>query len=121
MRARIGDIDTNHHVNNVALAAWYVDAVAALHLDPAHARGGPATPLGPTAIDVEYPAEVTYPGVYTVGVAVTGIERGMARYACGLFQGDDCVGLADLEGPAAGLFVPVIAGGCAPAPTSGGG
>lgn len=100
LRARISDVDTNHHVNNVALAAWYVDAVAALHLE---AGGGPPTPPGPTAIDVQYPAEVTYPSVHTVGVAVTGTERGLARYACGLFRGDDCVGLADLQGPAAGL------------------
>lgn len=106
LRARIGDIDTNHHANNVALAAWYADALASLHLDPTYAAGGPALPSCPTAVDVQYPAEITFPGTYTVGVNVEGVEHGIAHYACGLFRGDDCVGLADLEGPAAGLLHP---------------
>lgn len=97
---RVGDIDTNRHANNVALMWWYADAVAELQLD-AFGRpvGGPPPELTPTRWTVRYIAEVTYPGTYDVRVHVS--EDGdETHYACGLFDGERCVGLADAVGPA---------------------
>ena len=46
VRARFGDLDTNRHVNNVALAGWYLDALAELHLDVlGYPTGGPLDSL----------------------------------------------------------------------------
>ena len=101
LRARLGDIDTNRHGNNVAVLSWYVDAVAAWQLDVLGATpGGPPPELTPVTASVQYVAEVAYPGDYRVGVRPR-VEGDVVHYACGLFAGDRCVGLADLVGPAA--------------------
>jgi acyl-CoA thioester hydrolase len=104
LRARIGDIDTNRHVNNVALIGWYAQGVAALHdevLTPGW--GGPSPALAPTGYRVRYVAEVGYPADYELGVAVLGQGTDDAgeptvHYGLGVFLGERCVGLADATG-----------------------
>ncbi|MDL5158207.1 acyl-ACP thioesterase domain-containing protein [Actinomycetospora termitidis] len=111
LRARVGDIDTNRHVNNVALVSWYADGVAALHdelLTPGW--GGPSPELAPSSFRVQYVAEVGYPAEYEIGVAVLGVDAGTGdaaersstretvTYGLGVFLGDRCVGLADATG-----------------------
>jgi acyl-CoA thioester hydrolase len=41
---------------------------------------------------------VHYPGIYQLRVAVVGIDDHVVRYACGLFDGPKCVGLAEAAG-----------------------
>jgi acyl-CoA thioester hydrolase len=99
LRARIGDIDTNRHVNNVVLMSWYAEGVAALHdeiLTPGW--GGPAPEIAPTVYRVQYVAEVGYPAEYEIGVAVLGQDAERVHYGLGVFLGEDCVGLADATG-----------------------
>ena len=104
LRARIGDIDTNRHVNNVALISWYADGVAALHDDIlTPGWGGPSPEIAPTGYRVQYVAEVGYPAEYEIGVAVLGQEvdaegHPTVHYGIGVFLGDRCVGLADAVG-----------------------
>ena len=99
VRARFGDLDTNRHVNNVALAGWYLDALAELHLDVlGYPIGGPLDGLAPSTLRVQYLGEVHYPGIYQLRVAVLGIDDDVVRYACGLFDGPTCVGLAEAVG-----------------------
>jgi acyl-CoA thioester hydrolase len=99
MRARFGDLDTNRHVNNVRLATWYLDGLAELHLDVlGYPTGGPLDGLAPSTLCVQYLGEVHYPGIYQLRVAVTGIEDGVVHYACGLFDGPRCVGVAEAVG-----------------------
>ncbi|MDD7964490.1 acyl-CoA thioesterase [Actinomycetospora lemnae] len=112
---RIGDVDTNRHVNNVAVLSWYADAVASWQSarlgDP---DGGPPEDLAPVAWDVQYVDEVAHPRTYDVVLAVDReTERSGARpfdtapdglhYRAGVFAGERCVGLADGIG-AAGPF-----------------
>ncbi len=100
---RIGDVDTNRHVNNVAALSWYADAVAAWQSarlgDP---DGGPSEELAPTAWEVQYVAEIAHPRTYDVALAVDAAPDGLI-YRAGLFAGERCVGLADGFG-AAGWF-----------------
>lgn len=97
--ARLGDIDTNRHVNNVALLWWYADAIADWQLDQVgRPLGGPDPELAPRRWNIQYLAEVTYPGRYEVRLSVSEGPGGEDRYRCGLFAGDRCVGLADAEG-----------------------
>jgi len=100
---RIGDVDTNRHVNNVAALSWYADAVAAWQSarlgDP---DGGPPEELAPTAWEVQYVAEIAHPRTYDVALAVDAGPDGLI-YRAGLFAGERCVGLADGFG-AAGWF-----------------
>lgn len=99
IRTRFGDIDTNRHVNNVALAGWYLDALAELHLDVlGYPTGGPLDGLQPSSLAVQYLAEVHYPGIYQLRVGVLDIDDDTVRYACGLFDGPRCIGLAVAQG-----------------------
>jgi acyl-CoA thioester hydrolase len=105
LRARIGDIDTNRHVNNVALISWYADGVAALQDEVLTSGwGGPPPGIAPTEFRVSYVAEVGYPAEYEIGVAVLGQDPGAGdgaatvHYGLGVFLGDRCVGLADATG-----------------------
>jgi acyl-CoA thioester hydrolase len=101
---RIGDVDTNRHVNNVVLLSWYADAVAAWQSarlgDP---DGGPPEELAPHAWEVQYVDEVAHPRTYDVALAVDPAPGGGLHYRAGLFSGARCVGLADGFG-AAGPF-----------------
>lgn len=107
--ARVEDLDTNRHVNNVTLLTWYVEAVSGLATDLlGGAWGGPPPELAPFAYRAHYVAEVGYPGRYEVAVGVAGHDDDTVHYALGLFHDGGCVGLADATGrrgalPAAGL------------------
>lgn len=104
LRARVGDIDTNRHVNNVALLSWYADAVAALQDEILTCGwGGPPPGIAPHEFCVQYVAEVGYPAEYEIGVTV--LDHGTddagaptVHYGLGVFLGDRCVGLADATG-----------------------
>jgi acyl-CoA thioester hydrolase len=99
IRTRFGDIDTNRHVNNVALAGWYLDALAELHLDVlGYPSGGPLDGLQPSSLAVQYLAEVHYPGIYQLRVGVLDLDDETVGYACGLFDGPRCIGLAEARG-----------------------
>ncbi|MHA6780814.1 thioesterase family protein [Pseudonocardia saturnea] len=99
IRTRFGDIDTNRHVNNVALAGWYLDALAELHLDVlGYPSGGPLDGLQPSSLAVQYLAEVHYPGIYQLRVGVLDLDDDTVGYACGLFDGPRCIGLAEARG-----------------------
>ena len=60
--------------------------------------GGPLDGLAPSTLAVQYLGEVHYPGIYQLRVAVLGIDDDVVRYACGLFDGPKCVGLAEAAG-----------------------
>ena len=60
--------------------------------------GGPLDGLAPSTLAVQYLGEVHYPGIYQLRVAVLGIDDDVVRYACGLFDGPTCVGLAEAVG-----------------------
>ncbi len=99
VRTRFGDLDTNRHVNNVRLAGWYLDGLAELHLDVlGYPTGGPLDGLAPSTLSVQYLDEVHYPGIYQLRVGVLDLDDSTARYACGLFDGPRCIGLADAVG-----------------------
>ncbi len=99
VRTRFGDLDTNRHVNNVALVGWYLDALAELHLDVlGYPTGGPLDGLSPSSLHVEYLAEVHYPGIHQLRVGVMELDETSVRYACGLFDGSRCLGLAEAVG-----------------------
>ncbi|HXV93548.1 MAG TPA: thioesterase family protein [Pseudonocardia sp.] len=96
MRTRFSDLDTNRHVNNVTLVSWYLDALAELHLDVlGYPTGGPLDGLSPSSLRVEYLDEVRYPGIYQLRVGVVDLDENVASYACGLFDGPRCIGLAE--------------------------
>jgi acyl-CoA thioester hydrolase len=99
VRTRFGDLDTNRHVNNVALSGWYLDGLAELHTDVlGYPAGGPLDGLAPSSLHVEYLDEVRFPGIYQLRVGIRELEDGTVSYECALFDGPKCLGLADAAG-----------------------
>lgn len=99
VRTRFGDLDTNRHVNNVALAGWYLDGLAELHTDVlGYPEGGPLDGLAPSSLHLEYLDEVRFPGIYQLRVGIRELVDGAVSYECALFDGPRCLGLADAAG-----------------------
>ncbi|MFD9890661.1 hypothetical protein ACFWY9_15050 [Amycolatopsis sp. NPDC059027] len=100
LRARIGDVDLNQHVNSVELAGWYDEAVAAFTVRAIGEGDGRRLPdLPPWSYRIQYSGEVTYPGDYEIGLSVLSFDADSVRYELGVFRGDECLGVADATGP----------------------
>ncbi|MFF4098720.1 hypothetical protein [Streptomyces sp. NPDC001903] len=100
LRSRIGDVDSNQHVNFIALATWYDEAVAAFTLDSIGTTAGGSVPdLPPWSYQIQYLGEVTYPGDYEIALTVRSVDTGSVHYELGVFRGSTCLGVADAIGP----------------------
>ncbi len=96
LRARISDVDGNHHVNYLAQLTWYDEAIAASALDTVDPAGHRTIlDLAPDAYAVHYLGEVTYPGDYEVGSRVRDDGADTLSYELAIFRGTDCLGFAD--------------------------
>lgn len=115
LRARIGDVDINQHVNFMALATWYEEAVAAFASAAVNVGGvGPVPDLSPWSYRIQYLGEVTYPGNYDIGVAVRSFDVESVHYELGIFRNSTCLGLADALGPRDQLTDETLAAARAP-------
>jgi acyl-CoA thioester hydrolase len=93
--ARFSDMDSEGHLNNVALAAFYEDGrVSFLHALAGPDRGK-AFRFVIANLSISYLAEAHYPGDYDVGLGVSRLGNTSFAVGCGLFIGDKCVGVCD--------------------------
>ena len=98
-RALYGDVDTNRHVNNVAVARWFEESRAQLN----HRVAGVARLLDPppglqlllVSIQIEYLQQVPYPSIVTIGAAVGRLGGASYAIAHGLFQDGQCAALGE--------------------------
>jgi acyl-CoA thioester hydrolase len=98
-KALYGDVDTNRHVNNVAVARWFEESRAQLN----HRVAGAARLLDPppglqlllVSIQIEYLQQVPYPGTVTVGAAVGRLGGASYAIAHGLFHDGGCAALGE--------------------------
>jgi acyl-CoA thioester hydrolase len=99
LRSRIGDVDSNQHVNYMELVTWYDEAVAAFTL---HSTGtgsaGSVPDLPPRSYRIQYLGEVTYPGDYDVGLTVRSADAESVHYELAVFRDSACLGVADAAG-----------------------
>ncbi|RDI68337.1 hypothetical protein [Nocardia pseudobrasiliensis] len=102
LRARISDVDSNQHVNYLALLTWYDEAVAEFTA-AALGADGLVPDLSASWYRIDYLGEVTYPGDYEIGVLVRARGEGSVAYELGLFHGHTCLGIADAIGPRGAL------------------
>ena len=93
--ARFSDMDSEGHLNNVALASFYEDGrVSFLRgLTGDERRNGFRFVIA--NLDISYLAEAHYPGDYDVGLGVTKIGNTSFGLGGALFSGDRCVGVCD--------------------------
>lgn len=103
--ARFSDMDTEGHLNNVALASFYEDArVSFLRSATGHAT---EFRFVIAHIAISYLAEAHYPGEYEVGLGVSRFGTKSFDIGCGLFLGDRCFGVCDTTQVAIGATGPI--------------
>ncbi|MFI1918333.1 hypothetical protein [Nocardia sp. NPDC020380] len=108
--ARIADVDTNQHVNYLALATWYDEAIAVFTAAELGESGLVPADLSPSSYRIDYLGEVTYPGDYEIGVRVSAFGEDSVDYELGLFRGHTCLGLADARGARGALSAKSFSG-----------
>lgn len=107
---RLADLDHQRHVNNVRVGEYYQEARVAFFRPIADGQVAPGQPRRRVVVvhhGMDFLAEITFPGVVTVGVGVAKLGRTSVEFGCALFQDGRCVGLAKTvivhmtrEGPA---------------------
>lgn len=95
--ARLSDVDMQSHLNNVRLMEYYQEGRVAFHRSiytefEVKREPGARTLVAHHAVD--FLKEVHYPGVITVGVGILRIGTSSYTIGAGLFQNDQCAGLA---------------------------
>ena len=93
--ARFSDMDSEGHLNNVALAAFYEDGRVSFLRGLAGDARGTLFRFVIANISISYLAEAHYPGDYDVGLGVAKLGNTSFGVGCGLFIGDTCVGVCD--------------------------
>jgi acyl-CoA thioester hydrolase len=94
---RLADLDHQQHVNNVRVGEFYQDARIAFFRPIVDEHGalrehGRRVVVAHHATD--FLAEITFPGVVTVGVGIAKLGRSSIEFGCAVFQGGRCSGLA---------------------------
>ena len=98
-QALYGDVDTNRHVNNVAVARWFEESRAQLNhrvagagrlLDPP-----PGVQLLLVSIHIDYLQQVPYPSTVTAAAAVGRIGGASYGILHGLFHNGRCTALGE--------------------------
>ena len=96
MEPRFGDVDSQRHLNNVALARFYEDARVRFTADiGARAAFEPRHGLLVAEVTIQYLAEGGYPDVLDVGAGVLRIGRSSFTLGQALFQRGRCIGTSD--------------------------
>ena len=90
-RARYSDLDPTRRLGRDALLRWFEDARVAV-------ERGPLDSLAASSLRIAYLAEVLYPAINQLRVGVVEVDESSVRYACGLFDGPRCIGLAEATG-----------------------
>lgn len=89
------DIDTIGHVNNVAISRFFEEARVSLHrMVDSYLSAVVPKRLLLVHTDIDYLAEVFYPGDVQLGIGVASIGRTSVRHGAALFQNGRCVAVS---------------------------
>lgn len=110
---RFGDMDANHHLNNVAIAQLFEEARVQFNSATARALGGTRPRFMVAHVGIDYLAEAHYPGDVALHLGVAHIGTSSFRMAMAAFQNDRCFALCDSV-----LVVRGPDGGAAPLPAA---
>ena len=93
---RYGDMESNAHLNNVAIARLFEETRVRFHYE-IRAEGGDVSPGGVMIVHVsiDYLGEGEYPADVSSGVGVVALGRSSYRLAIGLFQHGRAIALAE--------------------------
>lgn len=93
-KVRYGDTDRQGHINNAVFSTLLEAGRVALIYDPAHPLAGEGCAFVIARLEVDFRAELNWPGEVVVGTAVAKIGRSSFELMQALFQGDVCAALS---------------------------
>lgn len=93
--ARFSDMDSEGHLNNVALASFYEDGRVSFLRGLTGEERRQDFRFVIANLDISYLAEAHYPGDYDVGLGVTTLGNTSFGLGGALFAGERCVGVCD--------------------------
>jgi len=98
IRAAYGDLDANHHINNVALVRFVEETTASLNMrvfgEDAIVRPSGGVQLLTAAVSIDFVAQGFYPGDITAAAGIAHLGRTSFVYASALFQPGRCIAVA---------------------------
>jgi acyl-CoA thioester hydrolase len=110
---RFADLDINHHINNVAMAAIIEDARVRFHHDSGFATAIPnGAQIMLVSINIDYLAQAFYPQTLKVHSGLNSVGDRSLRLHHLLMQDDRAVALAEA------VIVHVVDGKAAPLPAA---
>ncbi|HJV88439.1 MAG TPA: hypothetical protein VJ698_23440 [Noviherbaspirillum sp.] len=94
---RYADVDTERHVNNVAVLSMHAEARSRLHLSlfGRDAWLAQTDTLRTAGIETDFLAVTHYPAPVTCGVSLIAVNERDYTLAVGMFQDGACVGLQE--------------------------
>lgn len=95
LQTRWGDMDPQHHLNNVMIGRYYEEARIRFLATVADAAGEPFRGVV-AAVRVDYLRDVQYPSPVQVAAGIAEVGRTSVRLLQAMVQDGVCVGLADV-------------------------
>ena len=87
---RYGDTDRQGHVNNAVFATFCESGRVMFLFDEKLNLAGPDAKFAVVRLEIDFRAELFYPGRVDIGTRVLGIGRTSFRLGQGIFNGDTC-------------------------------
>jgi acyl-CoA thioester hydrolase len=95
-KIRWRDCDSQGHVNNAVFATYLETGRVDTFRDPKIALLAPGETIVLVRIELDYRAELRYPGQVDIGLRVLSVGRSSFRFGQTLFSGDVCAATAEV-------------------------
>ncbi|HKF73194.1 MAG TPA: thioesterase family protein [Stellaceae bacterium] len=92
---RYGDTDRQGHVNNAVFATFCESGRVLFLFDEKLSLAGPNDNFAVVRLEIDFRAELFYPGRIDIGTRVLGIGRTSFRLGQGIFNGDTCAATSE--------------------------
>ncbi|HKX07271.1 MAG TPA: thioesterase family protein [Stellaceae bacterium] len=94
-KLRYGDTDRQGHVNNAVFATFFESGRVMFLFDEKLNLAGPDAKFAAVRLEIDFRAELFYPGRVDIGTRVLGIGRTSFRLGQGVFNGDTCAATSE--------------------------
>lgn len=94
-KLRYSDMDSQGHVNNAVYATFFETGRVTLFRDRDQQLLGPDENIVIVRVEIDYRAELHYPGTVDIGTRVLGIGRSSFRLGAAVFDGERCIATSE--------------------------
>jgi acyl-CoA thioester hydrolase len=94
-KLRYSDADPQGHVNNAVYATFFETGRVTMFRDDERRLLGPDENIVIARVEIDYRAELHYPGTVDIGTRVLSIGRTSFRLGAAVFAGDRCVATSE--------------------------